>query len=333
MASLLVAAVLVLMAVLAGLFAWSRTSPYPSAMLIRHAFEKGGAATNLVLEKHAPKDIDSVAGIQYRAGDPDAYLDVYYARQDRASVPTIVWIHGGGWLAGNKDDLSPWARILAGKGFNVVALNYSLAPEKRYPLPTVQANAALRYLEGHAVRLGIDPRKLILAGDSAGAQIAAQAALIETSPGYAGRIGIPPGLARGRIAALLLNCGPYDLGLVDPEGATDGAKLVRTFLWSYTGRKDFQAMEGIDLVSIPGHVTADFPPSFVTAGNLDPLLPHSQALVAALDRAGVVNDALFFPDAYTPGLNHEYQFDLDTREGMQALERMVAFSREHASVP
>ena len=108
----------------------------------------------------------------------------YYTPKNAESAPTILWIHGGGWLAGNKNDLSPWARILAGKGFNVIALNYSLAPEKKYPLPTVQANAALHYFNDHADELRLNPNKLIIGGDSAGAQIAAQITLIETNPEY-----------------------------------------------------------------------------------------------------------------------------------------------------
>jgi acetyl esterase/lipase len=153
-------------------------------MLIRNSFEKGGTATNVILEKYAPKNIASITNIHYRPDDPDAYLDVYYTPKNAESAPTILWIHGGGWLAGNKNDLSPWARILAGKGFNVIALNYSLAPEKKYPLPTVQANAALHYFNDHADELRLNPNKLIIGGDSAGAQIAAQITLIETNPEY-----------------------------------------------------------------------------------------------------------------------------------------------------
>lgn len=327
-ALLIIVAVIVTLAL--GSYIWFKTNPYLSAMLIRDNFEKGGIATNVILEKYAPNNIASITNIQYRPDDPDAYLDVYYTPKNPESAPTIMWIHGGGWLAGNKDDLSPWARILAGKGFNVIALNYSLAPEHKYPLPTVQANAALHYLNENSDELRLDLGKLVIGGDSAGAQIAAQISLIETNPDYASKIGMKPGLTK-KIAALLLNCGPYDLSLVNPKSTSDGAKLVRTFMWAYTGKKDFFTMDGIELVSIPPYVTADFPPSFITAGNVDPLLPHSKALATALEKAGVTTDTLFYADDYTPALNHEYQFNLDTKEGMNALDRMVEFSQEQTS--
>ena len=296
-------------------------------MFIRKSFEEGGRATNTILEKYAPSNITSRMNIQYRPSDSDAYFDVYYASHSAGVAPTILWVHGGGWLAGNAHDLSPWARVLAGRGFNVVALNYSLAPEHHYPLPPVQANASLHYLNDHADDLNINLNKLVLAGDSTGSQIAAQAALIETNPTYAKNVGMTPGLTRGRIAALLLNCGAYDMSLVSPDSTSDGAKLIRTFLWAYAGDKNFATSSDAKYVSIPPYVTPQFPPTFITAGNVDPLLPHSLSLAKALKKNNVTTDALFYPSNYTPALNHEYQFNLDTKEGKMALDRMMTFAR------
>ena len=137
----LVAGGVFLVALLAagGVFIWYKNDPYITAMLIRKAFVKNGNETNAIIEKYAPKNIASITNIQYRSGDDDAYLDIYYAPNATDETPTIMWIHGSGWLAGNKDDLSPWARVLASKDFNVIALNYSIAPEKHYPLPVTQA--------------------------------------------------------------------------------------------------------------------------------------------------------------------------------------------------
>ena len=326
--SLLVLAILITTAL--GLYIWFKTNPYLSAMLIRNSFEKGGTATNVILEKYAPKTLlpSPISTIDLTIRMPTSMSTTHPKTQNQPRL-SCGFMVAAGWPA-TKNDLSPWARILAGKGFNVIALNYSLAPEKKYPLPTVQANAALHYFNDHADELRLNPNKLIIGGDSAGAQIAAQIALIETNPDYARKIGLTPGLTK-KIAALLLNCGPYDLSLVNPESTSDGAKLVRTFLWAYTGKKDFFTMDGIALVSIPPYVTANFPPRFITAGNIDPLLPHSKVLATALKKTGVTTDTLFYPDDYTPALNHEYQFNLDTKEGMNALDRMVKFSFEQTA--
>lgn len=69
---------------------WFAVSPYPTAMLIRNSFVKGGNATNIIIEKYAPKYIATVTNIQYRANDPDAYLDVYYTPTNPLQAPTIM---------------------------------------------------------------------------------------------------------------------------------------------------------------------------------------------------------------------------------------------------
>ena len=73
------------------------------------------------------------------------------------------------------------------------------------------------------------------------------------------------------------------------------------------------------------NVTADFPPMFISVGNDDPLAPHSRLLVETAAKLGVSVDGLFFPDDYKPPLPHEYQFNLDTEAGREALQRTLAF--------
>ena len=75
-----------------------------------------------------------------------------------------MWIHGGGWVSGDKSDPGHYLTRLSAGGFTVVSLNYSLAPEKRYPLAIAQLNEALRFLVDHAAEHRIDPTKLVLAG-------------------------------------------------------------------------------------------------------------------------------------------------------------------------
>src|SRR5690606_23112788 len=68
-----------------------------------------------------------------------------------------------------------------------------------------------------------------------------------------------------------------------------------------------------------------FPPTFISAGNADPLLPQSQALAERLTALGVAVDRLFFPANYEPELPHEYQFDLETPASRLALARSLEF--------
>jgi acetyl esterase/lipase len=298
-------------------------SPWPSVLLIRHAFGEGAREASEALEKHVPGDIREWRDLRYDSADPDALLDFYAPAGATRPLTTVVWIHGGAFISGDKQDVANYARVLAGQGFAVASVQYTLAPEAQYPTPVHQANRALGWLVTQADDLPVDPARLVLAGDSAGAQVAAQLAAALSSEAYAQEVGIAPALPPGQLAGALLYCGPFDASLADAEG--DFGDFLRTVFWSYFGEKDFLGSPVAEQFSVPRHVTADFPATFISAGNGDPLLAHSLALAEALGKAGAPVETLFFPAGLSPALGHEYQFDLDSDAGRQALARSVSF--------
>lgn len=309
-----------------GTWAAFQLSPWPSVLLIRWVFDQGAADASNALRKHLPVGVTEQRGLRYDHTDPDALLDIYFPAQVQGStqrLTTVVWVHGGGFVSGRRSDIANYLHVLAARGFVVVNVDYSIAPGATWPTPSRQLNAALAYLQLHADELNIDANRFVLAGDSAGAQIAAEVANLTTSSTHAQRMGITPALQPAQLAGTLLFCGPYDAALVQWDSPFAG--FMRTVLWSYLGQKDFLDDPKVDTFSVARHVTPAFPPSFVSAGNADPLEPHSRALVAALETQGVKVDALFFPKDYSPALPHEYQFNLDNEAGRLAMERSVAF--------
>ncbi|MFZ5877012.1 MAG: alpha/beta hydrolase [Nitrospirota bacterium] len=303
-----------------------QVSPWPSALFYRALMDRGGRAAHQALERYVPAGVTAQLDERYDPADRDAYLDVFHpaqAEQTNQALPTIVWVHGGGWFSGSKELVSNYLKILAAKGYPTVGVGYTLAPEGNYPTPVRQVNAALAYLGQNAQRLRVDPSRLILAGDSAGAQIAAQLANVISVPSYARAVGVVPAVERSQLRGAILYCGAYELGLVDFNGGF--GHFLRTAMWSYSGSKGFLSLPRLDPFSVLRYVTADFPPVFISAGNADPLLKHSRAFAAAAASQGVTVDTLFFPDNYAPGLPHEYQFNLDTDAGRLALDRSVEF--------
>lgn len=301
-------------------------SPWPSVLLIRRGFGQGGSTASQALAKHVPAGVIDHVDLRYDVADDDAYLDVFYPYRVENSdslLPTVVWVHGGGFVAGSKDEIANYARILAGRGLTAVNVDYSVAPEAKYPTPVRQTNAALAYLVRHAKLLHVDPSRLFLAGDSGGAHIVAQLAAVVSDSAYAATMGIAPSIQRSQLAGVILFCGPYDLALANFNGPFGG--FLKTVLWSYIGQKDFLDAPRVGTFSVINFVTPAFPPTFISVGNADPLREQSQAMAQVLTKSGVTVDALFFPDDYTPALPHEYQFDLDTEAGQLALERIVAF--------
>ena len=308
-----------------AIFAAIHLSSWPSAAFVRGMMERDGVAAAEKLEKHVPSGVTARLNLHYDAGD-DAILDVFYpssAGVKGAALPTIVWVHGGGFVAGSKDEVASYLKIIAARGFTVVGVNYSLAPRASYPNPIREVNAALAFLKGNARRFHIDLSKLFLAGDSAGAQIAAQVANIISDPSYARQMGMKPAIQRPQLKGIILFCGIYDPDQIRLQGAFGG--FLRTVGWSYFGRKDFLNDPRMAQFSVVRHVTADFPPMFISAGNADPLASHSYALADIAESEGVPVDRLFFPSDHMPALSHEYQFNLDTAAGRIALERAVQF--------
>lgn len=303
-----------------------QVSPWPAALFYRMIMNHGGETAMQALERHLPVDVAGQHDKHYDPMDNDAYLDVFYpadAVNTGRSLPTIVWIHGGAWLSGGKEYVANYLRILASEGYTTIGVGYSLAPGHQYPMPLRQVNAALAYLVKHAAQLHVTPTKFILAGDSAGAQIAAQLANMISVRSYAETVGIKPAINQSQLRGVILYCGPYDLNTVNFDGGF--GHFVRTTMWAYSGSKNFLQLSYLAPFSVLNYVTAEFPPTFISAGNGDPLLPQSRELANSLLSKGVAVDRLFFPENYEPKLPHEYQFNLDNDAGRLALDRSLAF--------
>lgn len=296
-------------------------SPWPTVWLIRFVFEKGAEQASASTEPFVPQGVRIERDVRY-GSEPDERFDVFTPPNPSAAMPAVLWVHGGGFVAGARTDLTNYLQVLAARGFVTIAIGYSRAPEARFPTPVQQTNDALAYVYANAERFGIDRNRLFLAGDSAGAQIAAQSALAISDPSYAQRIGIEPGLAPKVLRAVVLFCGPHDpIGRQPPWYMRP---YIRTIVWSYMGTRDFENPRVKQLAVAP-HVTADFPPSFISVGNNDPLAPQSIELARALRAAGAEVGTLFFPEDHEPPLGHEYQMYLSLPQARLALDAYVEF--------
>jgi acetyl esterase/lipase len=191
-----------------------------------------------------------------------------------------------------------------------------------------QVNDALAHVMRNAAQWRIDPQRIFLAGDSAGAQLAAQLANIIAVPEYARAVGVTAAVAAQQVRGVLLFCGVYDFGAINSSGPF--GPFLRTVAWSLFGQKSFQGLPAVVQASVLQHATSAFPPAFITAGNADPLLAQSVAMADKLNTLGVPVDSLFFPPGHLPELGHEYQFNLDGNGGRRALHHALTFLRKHA---
>lgn len=302
--------------------AWAFT-PWPSLLAYRLVMDAWGVVDNVTAAKHVPPDIEEQRDIAYQAGDSDARLDLFRpANRPGEALPVLVWVHGGGFMSGDKAHVANYLKILAGEGIAAVGVNYGLGPLARYPEPVRDVADALRYLRENAERLRLDPARIVLAGDSAGAQIAAQVAIVATSRAYAAWMQIAAPVPPEALRGVVLFCGLYDPDLKDNAAAYQ--RFLKMATWAYFGVEDLSQDPRKAQFSIVQNLPAGMPPLFVSAGNGDPLVKHAHELVRIARSKGITVESLFFPNA-NPKLDHEYQFLLDTREGQEALQRLRAF--------
>jgi len=306
-----------------------RSTPWPSAMLIRAVFEQGGAQTVQEMTPYVPDTpLAEHLDVQYSDGSAgaDTTLDVFSPGAGETPLPTVVWIHGGAWISGSKANVDPYLRILANEGYTTVGVNYTVGPEATYPTAVRQLNEALAYLDQNAAELGIDRDRIVLAGDSAGAQLASQLAVLITNPDYEVLAGIEPAISPDRLVGVVLNCGVFDLqGMADLSGLAGWG--FKTALWAYTGEQNWSNTAQASLMSSMEHVTGEFPATFISGGNGDGLTwLQSVPMSHTLQAAGVDVTSLFWAVDHEPALPHEYQFHLGKfEEAHVALTETIAF--------
>lgn len=245
--------------------------------------------------------------------------------------PVVVWLHGGGWYFGDKSHVLPYLELLAGHGFAGVAVNYPLAPRHRYPAAPRAAHAALAHLVAHAEELGIDPDRIVVAGDSAGCQVAAEVITQITNPTYAAATGLTPALRPEQLRGALLLCGIFDTYALDDSDRAFEAGL-ESAMWSLGRSRRWQRSTACARMNLIAHVDAAFPPTYLASGTADPLhRRQSVPMVARLGALGVDVDAYLPGDDADPSY-HEFQFALGTPAATESLNRTLKFLAKVTSI-
>lgn len=230
-----------------------------------------------------------------------------YRPEGAGPLPLIVYFHGGGWLLGSVQAYDFVCRALANASRAVVlSVEYRLAPEHRFPAAVEDACNAMLWAAEHGRTLDADPRRLAVAGDSAGGNLAAVAALAARDRGG-------PSLRLQLLIYPVTTC-DLDAGF-DPR--YEGFFLYRDELqWHQDNYLPSPAAGGDWRVSpLAAASHASLPPAFIVAAECDPLRPQAELYARALEAAGVAVELRVYP-----GMIHGF-FGLDMLFG-QAAEAM-----------
>ncbi|ATO20267.1 alpha/beta hydrolase [Acinetobacter sp. LoGeW2-3] len=309
-----------------GLYGCQSTAQ--NSKIIATAFNMTTAVQQKIMDRYAPDDVIVQQNILYDS-DRQLGLDLYQPPNiaQLETRPTVIWIHGGGWISGSREHARGYFKLLASKGYNVVSVQYQLAPKSQYPSQLQQINTALAYLQKHADQYNINPEQLYLAGDSAGANLASHYAALLTNPVFAQNSNFIPSIQPAQLKGLILHCGIYDLNAF-VDTAPEEIKLVEwgvyNMVQAYTGdrRQDAAFLKQISPIQ---HITPNYPPVLISGGNKDFLTEtQSYPFVQVLKANQVPVQEVFYPESKT-WLIHEYQFYMGKKESQQTFERTLQF--------
>lgn len=290
-------------------------SPKPGAMLIHKLFDRPKTITDPKVYKAAKEKVTVDLDIDYLSDFKQNTYDLYQPKEMKDSVPVLFWVHGGGFVGGDKRDVTEFAvRLAADAQIAIVSINYELTPSSQYPNQLLQLDEAVRHIQNNVHHHPlIDRKRVFLGGDSAGAQIALQYANLQTNSSYAQQMGFKQAIPTGRLKGTLSYCGPVDLKMqIDKPSSSRMMKFfIQTVAWSLIGTKKWRDSQEIQEASIVSHVTKDFPPNYITDGNTFSFPEQGMSLAQKLESLTVPVESLFYSDS-DKQIVHEYQFDFST---------------------
>jgi acetyl esterase/lipase len=234
------------------------------------------------------------------AGGAARLADVFLPSSGDAPIPVVIWLHGGGWRFGDRR-LAPNLALFAQRsGLAVVSIDYRLSDEVNFPAPVQDVKTAVRWVRSVAFSFGFDERNIGLWGSSAGAHLAACAALSgenefhsEEHPGFS-----------SAVRAVVDGYGPTNLTRIDelrsslrPVGNDAESILVggilpasdpNSFESRLIGAPLNDAPRLVELADPVHHVRSGSPPFLILHGQADALIPAEQSryLFEALSAAG-----------------------------------------------
>jgi acetyl esterase/lipase len=219
----------------------------------------------------------------------------WYAKNDTTPGSAVLFFHGGGYLFGHIEHFDgPVTRYVSASGVPMLSVEYRRAPEHPHPTPLEDAYTALKWLNGHAAELGVDPDRIGVMGDSAGGGMAAALSILSRE-----RRG--PQIAR----QILL------MPMLDDRNTTPDPHIAPLAVWTYDdSRTAWPALLGeaaggpdVPATAAPARLenATDLPPAYIEIGQIDAFRDEASAYAITLSRAGVPVEFHLHP-----GVPHEF---------------------------
>jgi len=221
-----------------------------------------------------PADVEFTRDVVYgKGGDVDLKLNIARPKDAKGPLPLVLFIHGGGWVAGDRSGHDPQTWDFAKRGYVAATIGYRLTDVAKWPAQVNDVKCAVRFLRANASRYGIDPDHIGAVGFSAGAHLAMMLAVTDKSDGLEGDDGSPE--QSSAIQAAVSFFGPTDLARDDLPAA--GHPLVEKLV-GHLPEKGNKACENASPLY---YVSKGDAPMLLFQGMADPLVPYNQATIMA----------------------------------------------------
>lgn len=295
-------------------------SPWPSAYLVSRLFSGPVVIQDATSYDVAKQHVIIQKNILYPSYQSKNTLDVYTPKGMSKPTTLVIWVHGGGYVGGDKSGVQEFAtRLVNDTHVAFFSINYQTAPAAIYPSQVKQLNDAVLFLKKDArLRERYNFQQTILGGDSAGAQIALQYAAVQTNSQYAKSLGMARVLHVNQLRATVSYCGPLDLQQIRHEKSASIMMkwFINTVAWSELGTQKWQSSTALQQVSLVQHVNKAFPPTYITDGNIYSFQSQGMAFANRLRELDVSVESRFF-NAQSEKVSHEYQFNYKTKIAQQ----------------
>jgi acetyl esterase/lipase len=232
------------------------------------------------------------------ANDHEAKLDVYRPQNNSGPTPTLIYIHGGGWVFGDKSGAVMQFIPYLEMGWAVVNVEYRLARVSLAPAAVEDCRCALRWVISKAKEYNFDTEKLVVTGHSAGGHLSLMTGMLPESAGLDRQC---PGNNENLKVAAIINW----FGITDVADILEGPNM-QTYAVAWLGSMT-NRVEVARRVSPLTYVRPSLPPILTIHGDADKVVPYSHAvrLHDALNRAGVPNQLVTIPGGKHGGFSKE----------------------------
>lgn len=252
-----------------------------------------------------------------RANQYECKLDVISANDKTHPRPTLIYIHGGGWIFGTKEGANLWLLPYLAQGMNVVNVEYRMASVSLAPAAVEDCRCALRWVYQNAKKYGFDLNHLVLTGQSAGGHLSLMTGMLTPAVGFDNEC---PGTEKLQVAAIVNFFGITDVAdlLAGPNEKTYAV------MWFGSLPDRFELAKQLSPLT---YVRPGLPVIFTAHGDADDVVPYQHAvrLRKALDAAGVANELYTVKDGKHGGWSAE--------QNLKVQEAVFSFLKQHGVLP